>query len=99
MCDRVFEVGGIVIGDFVCPTEEVRAAFGEAFTLWADQIKESRFENTNRTFVPPVRFDVRVTADGTPQYRAEGALPLLRPVFDPPKPTVTCAPETQPIWE
>ena len=30
MCDRVVEAGGTVIADFICPTEETRAAFGEA---------------------------------------------------------------------
>ena len=31
MCDRVVEAGGTVIADFICPTPETRAAFGEAF--------------------------------------------------------------------
>src|SRR5262245_25831472 len=31
ICDRVAEAGGTVIADFVCPTEETRAAFGNAF--------------------------------------------------------------------
>ena len=28
MCDRVVEAGGTVIADFICPTEETRAALG-----------------------------------------------------------------------
>src|ERR1700751_2447333 len=28
MCDRVVETGGTVIADFICPTQETRAAFG-----------------------------------------------------------------------
>ncbi len=38
MCDRVAEAGGTVIADFICQTEETRAAFGEAFTIWVDRI-------------------------------------------------------------
>ena len=38
MCDRVVEAGGTVIADFICPTEETRAAFGDAFTVWVDRI-------------------------------------------------------------
>jgi hypothetical protein len=34
-------------------------------------------------FVPPKRFDLRVRAEGTPQYWAEQALARLRPSFDP----------------
>jgi len=37
MCDRVVEAGGTVIADFICPTAETRAAFGEAFTIWLDR--------------------------------------------------------------
>jgi adenylylsulfate kinase len=38
-------------------------------------------------FVPPKRFDLRVTAQGNPQYWAEQALARLRPAFDLQKPT------------
>ena len=33
ICDRVAEAGGTVVADFICPTEETRAAFGDAFTI------------------------------------------------------------------
>src|ERR1700743_2253275 len=51
MCDRVVEAGGTVIADFICPTAETRAVFGEAFTIWVDRIDEGRFADTNRLFV------------------------------------------------
>src|SRR5271163_1756379 len=70
MCDRVVEGGGTVIADFICPTAETRVAFGEAFTIWLDRIEKGRFEDTNRMFVPPEHFDLRVTPDGTPHYWA-----------------------------
>jgi predicted kinase len=57
ICDRVVEAGGTAIADFICPTEETRAAFGEAFTTWVDRIAAGRFEDTNRMFVAPSRFD------------------------------------------
>ena len=87
ICDRVVEAGGTVIADFICPTEETRAAFGEAFTIWVDRISAGRFEDTNLMFVPPKRFDFRVSAEGTPQHWAEQALAILRPAFDPQKRT------------
>src|SRR6202165_732529 len=79
MCDRVIEAGGTVIADFICPTPETRAAFGEAFVIWLDRIEAGRFEDTNRMFVAPDRIDLLVTAEGTPQYWAERALVQLRP--------------------
>jgi len=97
MCDRVVEANGTVIADFICPTEETRAAFGEAFTIWVDRISAGRFEDTNRMFVSPKRFDIRVSADGTPQYWAEQALARLRPAFDPQKPTALFLGRYQPF--
>src|ERR1700730_18275299 len=38
-CDRVVEAGGTVIADFICPTPETRAAFGDAFVIWVDRIE------------------------------------------------------------
>jgi cytidyltransferase-like protein len=97
MCDRVVEAGGTVIADFICPTPETRAAFGDAFTIWVNRINAGRFENTNRMFIVPERHDVRVTADGSPEYWAEKVLALLRPSFDPQKPTALLIGRYQPF--
>jgi cytidyltransferase-like protein len=99
MCDRVVQAGGTVIADFICPTPDTRTAFGEAFTIWLDRIETGRFEDTNRMFVPPQRFDLRVSSQGSPQYWAERALTLLRPAFDPQKPTALFIGRYQPFHE
>lgn len=97
MCDRVVEAGGTTIADFICPTEATRQAFGDAFVIWVDRISAGRFEDTNRMFIAPERFDLRVTAEGTPQYWAEQALARLRPPFDPQKPTALFLGRYQPF--
>jgi cytidyltransferase-like protein len=97
MCDRVVEAGGTVIADFICPTAETREAFGDAFTIWLDRIDTGRFEDTNRMFLAPQEFDLRVKAEGAPQYWAEQALALLRPPFDPQKPTALFVGRYQPF--
>jgi cytidyltransferase-like protein len=97
MCDRVVEAGGTAIADFVCPTDETRAAFGAAFTIWVDRISAGRFEDTNKMFASPTRFDLRVSAEGAPQYWAEQALARLRPAFDPQKPTALFVGRYQPF--
>ena len=81
LCDRVVESGGIAIADFICPTPETRAAFGEAFTVFIDRIDHGRFEDTNRVFVRPARFDVRVEPEGEPAHRG-GAPPACGPLRD-----------------
>jgi cytidyltransferase-like protein len=97
MCDRVVEAGGTVIADFVCPTPDTRASFGDAFVVWVDRIDAGRFEDTNRLFVAPDRVDLRVLADGAPHYWAEQAVALLRPAFDPQKPTALFIGRYQPF--
>ena len=73
LCDCVGAAGYPAIADFVCPTEETRMAFGIAFTIWIDRIKIGRFEDTNKMFIPPMHFDLRVRGDNSPSYWAEQA--------------------------
>ena len=97
LCDRVVASGGTAIADFICPTPATRAAFGDAFTVFIDRIDSGRFEDTNRVFVPPERCDVRVEADGTPQMWAEKIFKVLRPAFDPKRPTALFIGRFQPF--
>jgi adenylylsulfate kinase len=77
LCDRVIEAGGVSIADFVCPTPQTRRAFGEAFVVWVDRIKESRFADTNRLFVPPEKFQVRVTPEDAAEIWAARIVSIL----------------------
>ena len=97
MCDRVVESGGTVIADFICPTPQTRTAFGEAFTIWVDRIEAGRFEDTNRMFVAPLRVDLRVSPEGTPEYWAEQVMVRLRTAFDPQKSTALFVGRYQPF--
>lgn len=99
LCDRVVEAGGFAIADFVCPTAETRDAFGPAFTIWVDRIGEGRFADTNRLFEAPEEPDVRVTADGAPEYWAEQVAQALVPTFDSKKPTALFVGRYQPFHD
>lgn len=99
LCDRVIEAGGFAVADFVCPTPETRAAFGEAFIVWVDRIPQSRLADTDRLFVPPARCDMRVTATGAPEDWAEEIARHLRPVFDPQRPTALFVGRWQPFHD
>ena len=79
LCDRVADAGVVAVADFVCPTPETRDAFRAAFVIFVDRIDAGRFEDTNRLFVPPARYDLRVDAQGTPEAWAERACRLIRP--------------------
>jgi shikimate kinase len=77
LCDRVVEAGGVAIADFVCPTEETRAAFAASLVIWMDRISESRFADTNRLFAPPQRYDIRVPPEGSPEEWASRICALI----------------------
>ena len=53
--------GRFVVCDFVCPTKETRRLFDADITIWMDTIKEGRFEDTNKMFVKPDKYDFHVT--------------------------------------
>ena len=53
--------GNFVVADFICPTPEARALFPADFIIWVDTIKEGRFDDTNKMFVKPDKFDYHVT--------------------------------------
>lgn len=99
LCDRVVDAGTFAIADFICPTEDTRAAFGEAFVVWVDRVRESRFEDTNRMFVPPSRCDVRVTQDGGAAYWAQRIYERLLPAFNAKAPTALFLGRYQPFHE
>jgi hypothetical protein len=100
LCEQVSKTGAFAIADFVCPTVAARDAFGrDAFVIWVDRIKYGRYEDTNRLFEPPTRVDLHVTAEGAPDYWAEKAARMLRPHFDPKRPTALFIGRYQPFHD
>ena len=51
----------IVIADFVAPLPEMRDIYSADFIVWVDTIASSRYKDTNQIFVPPTKYDIRVT--------------------------------------
>jgi hypothetical protein len=78
LCDQVTLTGNFAIGDFVCPTEETRAAFEPEFTVFVDRIKFGRFEDTNKLFIAPEKYDVRVTKEQDTVFWVQSILDSLR---------------------
>lgn len=79
LCDITSRYGAHVIADFVCPTPETRKAFSAHFIVWVDRIKESRFKDTNKLFIPPMDYDVRVDGKFGMQYYAEEIAKMIAP--------------------
>ena len=58
---KLRDEGNYVVADFICPTPEARALFPADYIIWMDTIKEGRFEDTNKMFVKPEKFNYLVT--------------------------------------
>ena len=54
--------GSYVVADFICPTPEARNLFPADYVVWVDTIQEGRFDDTNKMFVKPDKFDFQVTS-------------------------------------
>jgi hypothetical protein len=102
LCDQVVKIGCFAVADFICPTPQTRAAFmegGKAFVVWADRVQTSPYQDTNDLFVPPERYDLRVTAEGAPEFWAEQVARRVRPIFDTKKPTALFIGRYQPFHD
>lgn len=51
----------VVIADFVAPLPEMRNNFNADYIVWVDTISEGRFVDTNKLFLAPENYDIRVT--------------------------------------
>ena len=49
-----------VIADFIAPLPEMRDIYFPDYLIWVDTIDEGRYEDTNKVFVEPDTWDLRV---------------------------------------
>ena len=57
-----------VVADFICPTPEARNLFPADYIIWVDTIKKGRFDDTNKMFVKPEKFDFQVTTQDAKKW-------------------------------
>ena len=58
---KIKKEGNNVIADFICPTPEARELFPADYIIWVDTLKEGRFDDTNKMFVKPDKYNFHVT--------------------------------------
>ena len=61
LAKKLKESGNHVVADFIYPTPEARSLFPADYVVWLDTIKKGRFDDTNKMFVKPEKFDCHVT--------------------------------------
>ena len=96
LAEKLKKQGNIVIADFVCPTPKARELFDPDFIIWVDTIKKGRFEDTNKIFVEPENYDVRVTEKNSEIWSIKIADLIVPYVWDNRKPTAQMLGRWQP---
>jgi adenylylsulfate kinase len=89
-----------VICDFIAPLPEMRENFKPDWIIWLDTLDESEYEDTNKMFVPPDRYDFRITTKDCKKWAEIISKAIIndirRPLFDWKKPTVQMLGRWQP---
>jgi len=85
-----------VVADFVCPTPKARELFNPDFIIWVDTIKKGRFEDTNKIFVKPEKYDSRVTEKNSEIWSIKIADQIIPYKWDNRKPTAQMLGRWQP---
>jgi|ETNmetMinimDraft_20_1059909.scaffolds.fasta_scaffold63094_2 adenylate kinase family enzyme len=88
--------GHFVVADFICPTPKAREIFNADYSIWIDTIKESRFEDTNKIFVKPKKYDFRVSTKNAQIWAFQIASKLSPHKWDNKKPTAQMLGRWQP---
>ena len=68
LATKLKEGGNYVVADFICPTHESRKLFPSDCIIWVDTIQKGRFEDTNKMFVKPDRYDFHVTTQDAKKW-------------------------------
>ena len=71
LAEKYKQEGHYVVADFICPTPKARELFNADYIVWLDTIKKGKFEDTNKMFVKPEKFDFQVTSKNAELWAAQ----------------------------
>lgn len=58
----------IIICDFVCPLQKIRDEFNADYTIFVNTISKSRYDDTNKLFEPPIKFNFEIKYKNSNYY-------------------------------
>ena len=61
LAEKYKQEGNYVVADFICPTPKARELFNADYIIWVDTIKKGRYDDTNKMFISPQKFNFKVT--------------------------------------
>ena len=99
LAQKALDQGKNVIADFVCPTDKTREDFNADVLIWMDTIKEGRFQDTNKIFINPKKFDFRITEKNAEIWAIKVADKLQGYSWDNKKPTAQMLGRWQPFHD
>ena len=68
LSDTLIKDGNNVLADFVCPTDTTRRDYSADYLIWVDTIEKGRFDDTNKLFQPPSKFNFKVTTQNAEMW-------------------------------
>ena len=96
LAQKSIDLGKHVIADFVCPTPKTRDDFNADTVIWMDTIKEGRFADTNKLFVPPEKVEFRIKEKSGEIWAFKIANTIEKYIWDNKKPTAQMLGRWQP---
>jgi len=97
--DKYKKKGHYVVVDFICPTPEARQLFNPDFIVWVDTISKCKFEDTNKLFVKPEKYDLHVTSKNAELWALQISDRIIEYKWDNKKPTAQMLGRWQPFHE
>ena len=99
LSEKYKQDGYNVVADFFCPIPESRELFNPDYIVWVDTIDKGRFEDTNKIFVKPKKFDFKVITKNAEIWAYQIADQLIPYKWDNKKPTAQMLGRWQPFHD
>jgi len=99
LADKYKKEGHNVVADFICPTPEARKLFNPDYIVWVDTISKGKFEDTNKMFVRPEKYNFKVTTQDSELWAMQIADQIVEYKWDNKKPTAQMLGRWQPFHD
>ena len=97
--EKYKQEGHYVVADFICPTPKARELFNADYVVWVDTIEKGKFDDTNKMFVKPEKFDFKVISKNAELWAYQIADQLIPYKWDNKKPTAQMLGRWQPFHD
>ena len=95
--ERYKQDGHHVVADFICPIPEARKLFNPDYIVWVNTINKGKYDDTNKMFVKPKKFDFQVTTQNAELWAMQIADKIVEYKWDNKKSTAQMLGRWQPF--